>query len=123
MAKTQLVELLAALGAGAVLLGGCAGAPDAVKATEVPGATPSAMPDVAHPDTGAVKPPDASALPSATPAAMASGAPAAGPADGKMPKASDMPKTNHSVKVSDSKRKKACDSGCGAGTCGSADCK
>lgn len=44
MTKTQIFEMLAALGTGAVILGGCAGAQEPVKATEVPAAAASTMP-------------------------------------------------------------------------------
>jgi len=122
MAKNQIFEVLAALGAGAVILSGCAGSAEPVKGTEVPAASaaPEAMPSgqPAAVDTGAA-PKDtlASPTPSATPGASAT--PSATPS--ALPKAASMPKTNHTQKVSDSKRTKACESGCGEGTCGS-DC-
>jgi hypothetical protein len=114
MSRSHIFETLAALGAGAIILTGCAGAPEPVKGTDVPGATPSGTPEAtptpsgqpAAADTGALKA-DATPTPSATPAAPAA-----------MPMAKDMPKTNKTVKVKDSARKKPCQAGCGEGTCG-----
>jgi len=118
MSRSHILETLAALGAGALIVGGCAGAPEPVKGTDVPAATPSGTPEAtptpsgqpAAADTGAPKA-DAIPTPSATPAA-ASATPSA------MPVAKDMPKTNKTVKVRDSARKKPCQAGCGEGTCG-----
>ena len=119
MSRSQILETLAALGAGAIILSGCGGQPEPAKGPDVPAsATPSAAPapsgQAAPADTGktSAASPTPSATPSAAPSAMASAAPSA------MPMAKDMPKSNKTVKVRDSKRTKACQGGCGAGTCG-----
>ena len=125
MSRNQIFETLAALGAGAIILSGCAGSPEPVKGTDVPAAsgTPEATPpssaQPAAAETGAAKAPDAvaSPSPSGTPAATPSGTPAA--ATSALPMAKDMPKGNKTQKVRDSKRPKPCQSGCGEGTCGS----
>ena len=115
MPKPNLYQHLLATLAGVVVLGGC-GASE-VKATDVPAAepsgTPAAMPSA---EPAAAMDSAAPAEPAPGPSAQASAAPSGAPS--AMPKAKDMPKNNHSTKVSDSKRTKACQGGCGEGTCG-----
>jgi uncharacterized low-complexity protein len=114
----SLYETLAVLGAGAVLLTGCGGAPAPVNAAEVPAATESKPSDPkAAPTEGktgdsaagatmeGAKPADAAA-PAAAPAAATSAKPAAGPVPVK--------KTG---KKTDAKKTGA-NGGCGEGTCG-----
>lgn len=106
--ESRFREVLATLAASsAFVLSGCGGAASAPQSTEVPAATPAAAPSPAP----VADAPATSAAPSATPAASA--VPTA-----PMPKAAQMPKGNHTVKVSDSKRTKGCEGGCGEGTCG-----
>lgn len=92
MTKAKIFEMLTALSTGAVILGGCGGAQEPVKATEVPAAAPEASP-------------------AAAPGAAAS----------TLPLAKDMPKGNHTQKVRDSARTKPCEGRCGEGTCGPCD--
>jgi hypothetical protein len=112
MNKNTIRDVLLALGAAGTIAG-CGGS-QPVQSNEVPGATaaPTDMP-AAPAATGA---PEASTTPASTGAPEASGAPSAAPS--AMPMAKEMPKNNHTVKVKDSSRKKPCDNGCGAGTCG-----
>ena len=118
MPKPQLYQHLLATLAGVAVLSGCGGSETPVKATDVPAAEPSGTP-AAMPSGEPAAPMD-SAAPAPGPAADATPTPSATPsaAPSAMPKAKDMPKTNHSTKVSDSKRTKACQGGCGEGTCG-----
>lgn len=113
----RIRELLSAVGVGAVVLGGCGASEAPVKATEVPSAAPAASdaPIADAPPPAPTQEPVAGTAPAAT--TSPSGAPSAAPAT--LPAAKDMPKGNTTQKVRDSKRKKACQAGCGEGTCGS----
>jgi len=107
-------ELCALLGATALAIGGCGGDQSTpVNATEVPSAAPAASPE-APPAEPAADP--AAAAPAPAPTEASTAAPAT--ASTALPMAKEMPKGNKSQKVRDSKRTKACESGCGEGTCG-----
>ena len=118
--KTALYAQLLVTFAGMGAIAGCGASEAPVNANEVPASTgaPTSMPDSMPETTAAPTSAPEAAMPAATPTADAS----AVPSSGKMPMAKDMPKTNHTQKVSDSKRAKACQGGCGEGTCGTA-CK
>lgn len=110
-------EVLAAIGASAVALGGCGAGETPVKATEVPAAAPATgdAPVADAPPAAPTQEPAAASAPA--PSAGPSAAPSAVPAS--LPAAKEMPKGNTTQKVRDSKRKKPCQAGCGEGTCGS----
>lgn len=123
--KTSLYAQLVVTFAGMGTLAGCGASEAPVNATEVPASSgvPTAAPDMATPETTAMptSAPEA-AMPTSAPSAAPTGMPSSSAGAGKMPMAKDMPKGNHTQKVSDSKRAKACQGGCGEGTCGTA-CK
>lgn len=117
MKSRSLLETLAALGAGATLLAGCADAvPPAqapVDAKEVPAAVAPATP--AAPETPAAAVPAAPAAPAAAAAAAApaAAAAAAAPAAAKAAPKAMPPKIKNSKRVAN----KSAEGCCGEGTC------
>ncbi len=123
MKKSSLYDQLLITFAGIGVLSACGSSQAPVNATEVP-ETPGSNAPMSEPmppsaSAGALDTPEAptTSAPSTSAAPSASGSAAA--ASGKLPSSKEMPKANHTQKVSDSKRKKACEASCGEGTCGS----
>ncbi len=121
MKKSILYDQLLITFAGIGVLSACGSSQAPVNATEVPETpgsnAPMSEPMPSSPSAGALDTPEVptTSAPSAAPSASAS----AVAASGNLPSSKEMPKANHIQKVSDSKRKKACEASCGEGTCGS----